>query len=161
MKLLKISIFSMKLQKAKVTDVSKIHRIVSYYATKGLMLPRSLSELYENLQEYFVLTDKDNLIGCCALHPTWEDLAEIKSLAVGEKFQNKGYGSKLLKRCESEAKILGIKRLFALSFIPEFFKKHNYREISRKKLPHKIWTECIKCPQFPNCKEVPLIKVVK
>ncbi|MDI6640895.1 MAG: N-acetyltransferase [Elusimicrobiota bacterium] len=150
----------MKLRRAKVTDVAKIHKLIGHFANKKLMLARSLSELYENIQEFFVIVERSKLVGCAAIHPTWEDLAEIKSLAVLEDYQGKGYGSKLLKRCEQEAKQIGIKRIFALSFIPEFFKKHGYSEISRDKLPHKIWMECVRCPLFPDCKEVPLIKII-
>ncbi|MFN3966219.1 MAG: GNAT family N-acetyltransferase, partial [Endomicrobiia bacterium] len=80
---------------------------------------------------------------------------------LAPKFRNKGLGSKLIKKCHKEAKQLGVKRIFALSFVPEFFKKHGYKMIPRESLPHKIWIECVKCPYFPNCKEVPLIKEIK
>jgi len=150
----------MKLRKAKIPDVPQIYKLINFYANKRLMLPRALSEIYEHLQEFFVIEYKKKIIGCVALHVTWEDLAEIKSLAISPKFRKKGLGSKLLKRCHKEAKQLGVKRIFALSFVPEFFKKHKYRVVKRDTLPHKIWMECVKCPYFPNCKEVPLIREI-
>lgn len=148
----------MKIRKAKISDVHKIYELIKKYSQKNLMLPRALSELYENIQEFFVVEKGGRLIGCASVHVTWEDLAEIKSLAVAPGYKGKGIGSKLIDVCHNTAKELGVKRVFALTFVPEFFKKHGYSETSREKLPHKIWIECIKCAMFPDCKEIPLIK---
>jgi amino-acid N-acetyltransferase len=97
-------------------------------------------------------------VGCCALHVSWEDLAEIKGLAIAADYQRKGLGTKLVQACEKKAKDLGVRKAFALTFKPAFFTSLGYRKISREKLPHKIWGECVKCPHFPDCGEIPLIK---
>jgi len=150
-----------KIRKAKIGDVSKIHKLVNYYAEKRIMLPRSLSELYERLQDFFVVEFNGNeIVGCCALGIVWDNLAEIKSLAVMKKHTNKGLGKKLVYRCQNEAKKLGIKKIFVLTYIPKFFIKLGFKKISKDDLPHKIWSECIQCPFFPDCKEEPLLKTL-
>jgi len=145
-------------RKAKLPDVEKIHSLVNYYAEKRAMLPRALNQIYENIQGYFVVSCNKEIVGCCSLSITWGDIAEIRSLAVLEKLQKKGIGKKLVQLCLEEAKKLEVKRVFSLTYLPDFFKKMGFKEINKEKLPHKIWTECINCRFFPNCNEVALIK---
>ncbi|HHT9117707.1 MAG TPA: N-acetyltransferase [Candidatus Hypogeohydataceae bacterium YC38] len=145
------------IRKAVVSDVEKVHKIINYFASKDLMLPRSLREIYENIRDYFVYIDGGEIIGCAALHIFWKDLSEIKSLAVQETHQRKGIGGELVMECIQEAKSLGIERLFVLTYQPEFFQRRGFRLVEKESLPHKIWTECIRCPKFPDCNEVPLI----
>ena len=149
------------IRQAKVSDVKSIQKLIAFYAEKKEMLPRSLNDIYENIQEFFVATSENHVIASCALHVSWEDLAEIKALAVGHGHQGKGMGTELVIACENKARELGIKKVFALTFKPEFFKKLKYKKISREKLPHKIWGECVKCPLFPDCGETPLMKHLK
>ena len=151
----------MKIRKAKVQDIPEIHKIINGYAKKNLMLPRSLSELYESVQEFFVVEVNKKIVGCCALHVTWEDLGEIRSIAVKREYQNRNYGAKLLAACHKQAKNLGLKKVFTLTVIPEYFKKFGYKEIPKEKLPHKVWSDCIKCPLFPDCNEIPLVKLLE
>lgn len=148
------------IRKATVDDVKGIHALVNFYAKRDRMLPRSLNEIYENIRDFFVYIDGRKVSGCCALHVDWEDLAEIKSLAVAKPKSGKGIGAKLLQHCLEDAKTLKVKRIFALTYVPEFFKKYGFRIINKDTLPHKIWTECIKCPYFPNCKEIALMKEI-
>jgi len=148
----------MKIEKAKINDAQRIHELVNSFADKGEMLPRALSEVYENLRDFFVVRDTNNqLIGCVALHINWADLAEIKSLAVSEDSQDKGLGSVLIEACLSEAKELGIPTVFCLSYKPAFFEKYNFRRVDKMELPRKVWSECYRCPKFPDCDEVALI----
>jgi amino-acid N-acetyltransferase len=156
------------IEKAKVSDVPYIHKLINKFAKKNLMLPRVINDIYERLQEFFVarIIDKNKVIGCVSLHITWtgeknDVIAEIRSLAVDKKYQNKGIGKELVKRLEEEANKLGVKKIFALTYIPKFFYKVGYKPISRDTLPHKVWTECINCPYFMNCKEVPVVKLLK
>ncbi len=146
------------IRKAKPFDIKGIQRLINFYAEKGLMLPRSLNELYENLRDFWVYTEKRKILGCCALHLSWKDLAEIKSLAVEESFQNKGIGSALVEASLKEAKEFTVKEVFVLSYSPDYFKRFGFKKISKERLPHRIWQECIKCPKFPDCKETALIK---
>ncbi len=147
----------MKIRKALISDIKTIHKLVNEFARKGEMLPRSLNELYENLRDFYVAEENSEIKGMCALHILWEDLAEIRSLAVKSEHQKKGIGSMLVKRSLQEAKRLGIKRVFVLTYLPEFFRRFGFKEIDKSKLPQKIWGDCIKCPKFPECDESALI----
>jgi amino-acid N-acetyltransferase len=146
-----------KIRPAVVQDVKAMHALINHYAKEREMLPRSLNSIYENIQEYLVAMEKDKLVGCCSLHVSWEDLAEVKSLAVELNARGKGLGSKLVKTCHKNALSLGVQKVFCLTYRPGFFEKLGYKQISRDELPHKVWGECINCPHFPDCGEVPLI----
>ncbi|MCS7203312.1 MAG: N-acetyltransferase [Thermodesulfovibrio sp.] len=147
----------MKIRKALIKDVKTIHKLINDFAKKGEMLPRSLNEIYENLRDFYLVEENNEIKGVCALHILWEDLAEIRSLVVKKEDQNRGIGSLLVKKCLREAGILGVKSVFVLTYIPQFFKKLGFREIDKTKLPQKIWGDCIKCPKFPECDETALI----
>jgi len=146
------------IRKAKIGDIKRIQELINYFAGQDLMLPRSLNILYENLRDFFIYEDKNKIVGCSALHISWDDLAEIKSLAVAKNYQNKGIGRKLAEACILEAKEIGAGRVFVLTYAPDFFKKLGFRQTAHNKLPHKIWAECINCPKFPDCRETALIR---
>lgn len=146
------------IKKAQITDVNKIYQLISSWSKKGKVLDRSLNYLYENIRDFWIYEENQKIIGCCALHVVgWQDLGEIKSLVIEKKYQHRGMGRKLVEKCEEEAKGLGIKSVFALTFAPQFFKKLNFKSIDRKKLPHKIWHDCLNCVYFPDCKEEAVI----
>ncbi len=145
------------LRKATIDDVEKIYKLINDFAAKNVMLPRSLSELYENIRDFFVFIQNDTLVGCAALHIFWKDLAEIKSVAVLESSQRHGVGKKLVRVCIREARKLRIAKMFVLTYVPEFFEKCGFRKVEKETLPHKIWSECVKCHKFPDCGEIPLI----
>jgi amino-acid N-acetyltransferase len=151
----------MKIRAAKVSDVKQIHKIIEFYADREEMLHRSLNAIYENLQEFIVVEEKRKIIACGALHVSWEDLAEIKALAVLKGKTKKGLGKQIVSELEKNAESLGIRKTFALTFKPKFFKKIGYKLIPKESLPHKIWNECINCHLFPDCGEVPLLKEIK
>lgn len=144
-------------RKANINDVKDIKILINNYAQHGLMLPRSLSELYENIRDFFVYEEGGKILGCCALHIVWEDLGEVKSLAVEESHKAKGIGKKLLFACLEEVKALKIKKIFVLTYETDFFKKYGFKELEKHQLPHKIWSECLNCVKFPNCEEQALI----
>lgn len=149
-----------RIRKAQIRDAEKIHALVNKFAERDLMMPRSLNEIFENIRDFWVaLGDKNDLIGCVALHIVgWDNLAEIKSLAVEQRHHRQGIGGELMRACLEEAKTLELGRVFALSYRPQFFKKFGFRVISKSKLPHKVWAECCRCPKFPDCGEIALIK---
>ncbi|MBW1900471.1 MAG: N-acetyltransferase [Deltaproteobacteria bacterium] len=150
----------MHIRKAVISDVRSIHQSLNYYADKNLLLARSLSELYDHLRDYFVLTDNAQgqiIRGVCGLGICWEDLAEIRSLAVSEDQQGKGSGFQLVETCLKEADALGLKRVFVLTYVPAFFEKIGFSKVDKSVLPHKIWADCLKCPKFPNCDETALM----
>ena len=146
-----------KIEKARIQDVGQIHHLINYFADRNEMLARSLSEIYENIRDYFVVREDDKVIACVALHVMWEDLAEIKSLAVAEGSQKRGIGSELVRACLQEARELGLSTIFCLTYKPEFFERASFTRIDKMELPHKVWTECLRCPKLPNCDEVALI----
>ena len=121
------------------------------------MIPRSLNEIYETLRDFVVCEDYGDICGVCALHIMWEDLAEIRSLAVDKKYQKKGIGKTLVKQCLKEAKALGIRKIFALTYQPAFFKKIGFLDIDKSSLPQKIWGDCLRCHKFPECDEQAVI----
>ena len=140
-----------------MADVKAIQKLIAEYARKGDMLPRSLSDIYENLRDYFVYEDDGEVIGSAAIHIMWEDLAEVRSLAVQEGRMRRGVGTQLVEACISEAIVLGIARVFALTYKPEFFEKLGFQRVDKAELPHKIWTDCLKCAKFPDCDEIALV----
>jgi amino-acid N-acetyltransferase len=146
------------IRKANLEDVKKIKDLINYYANQDEMLPRSISELYENIRDFFVYVEKGRIYGCCALRICWESLAEIKALAVAKSRWGRGIGTKLIEECLREARKLKVEKLFALTYKPDFFKKFGFKRVPKSRLPHKVWSECIKCPKFPNCDEVALVK---
>jgi amino-acid N-acetyltransferase len=146
-----------KIEKACIRDVGQMHHLINYFADKDEMLARPLSEIYENIRDYFVVREGDEVIACVALHVIWEDLAEIKSLAVAESSQRRGIGSELVRACLDGAKELGLSTMFCLTYKPSFFERAGFSRIDKMELPHKVWTECFRCPKFPNCDEVALI----
>ncbi|MFH0791432.1 MAG: N-acetyltransferase [Candidatus Omnitrophota bacterium] len=148
------------IRKAKIQDIKQIQALINSFAGKDLMLPRSLNELYENLRDFWVIQENNGIIGCCALHICWDDLVEIKSLAVQKNKQNKGLGRELIEACLNEASILGAKRIFVLTYLFKYFQGFGFKKVKHSDLPHKVWAECINCPKFPNCQEIAMIKKV-
>jgi len=147
----------MKIEKARISDVKQIHKLVNFHASKGEMLPRALSELYEGIRDFFVIRQNDKVVACASLHIFWDDLGEIRATAVDSDEQGKGMGSKLVKACMDEAGALGLGRVFCLTYQPGFFEKSGFHIVDKAELPQKIWGECLRCPKFPDCDEVALI----
>jgi len=146
------------IRKAKIDDIKQIQALINCFAEKDLMLARSLNELYENIRDFWVFVEDKKILGCAALHISWETLAEIKSLAVKESVQGRGIGKDLISACIKEAKDLGAKRIFVLTYRYKYFQKLGFKRVKHADLPHKVWAECINCPKFPNCQEVALLK---
>ena len=146
-----------KIEKARINDVPQMHELINRFAGKGEMLARSLSEIYENIRDFFVVRQGERVIACAALHVVWEDLAEIKSVAVAEENQKQGIGDRLIEACLSEARELGISTVFCFTYQPTFFRRHKFVDVDKMELPRKVWGDCFRCPKFPNCDEVALI----
>ncbi len=152
------------IRNARMGDIKKIYDLLKYYADRDLLLGRSLSSLYDQLRDFNVYVDGDadspdreKLVGVCALHICWDNLAEIRSLAVAEGEQAKGVGRQLVEKALAEADSYGITRVFTLTYQPDFFKKFGFRDIDKAELPHKVWSDCIQCSKFPDCNEEALI----
>lgn len=151
------------IRKACVADAKTIHKLLSTFSDRGQILPRSLSEIYDNIRDYAVFyhAKQKAIVGTCAVHVTWEDLAEIRSLVVQEGFTRKGIGRKLVEKCVEEARELGVRRVFVLTYQREFFEKMGFHQVDKASLPHKIWADCLKCVKFPDCDEDALMKGIE
>lgn len=141
---------------ARMSDIKAIHNLLQQYANKGLLLGRSISSLYDQLRD-FVVYDKDGIQGVCSLHICWDNLAEIRSLAVAETSWRLGIGKELVSSCLDEARSLEINQVFTLTYQGMFFRKLGFVPIEKNELPHKIWSDCLQCPKFPDCDEEALI----
>jgi amino-acid N-acetyltransferase len=145
------------IRKAKIADVKDIQKLLTSYASRGQMLSRSLSELYDSLRDFYIYEDEGRVLGTSALHIVWEDLAEVRSVAVAEDAGSRGIGSQVVGACLEEARALGLKRLFCLTYRPDFFAKFGFVVVDKSELPHKVWGDCIKCVKFPDCDEIAMI----
>ncbi|MCR5175781.1 MAG: N-acetyltransferase [Anaerovibrio sp.] len=145
-------------RKAKFVDIEAIYKLVNHYAEEGLMLARSRNALYESLRDMIVAVDENaEVIGVGGLHVTWENMGEIRSLAVDTAHSKKGIGREIVRELIAEGKELGINQVFTLTYQDKFFEKCGFRVISKNELPHKIWKECIDCPKFPDCNEIAML----
>ncbi|MFC1811545.1 N-acetyltransferase [Thermodesulfobacteriota bacterium] len=151
------------IRKATIKDVKAIHELLKEYGDKGELLPRPLSVLYDHVRDFLVYVDKEknSVIGCCALQFCWEDLAEIRSLAVHPDHLGKTIGSQLTEAVLSEAISFNVKKVFALTYRTDFFKKFGFVQIERSELPLKIWADCIVCVKFPDCDEIAMMKEIE
>ena len=146
------------IRRACIEDVKKIYAILQHFSAKELLLGRSLSSLYDQLRDFSVYEDSGEIVGVCALHVCWEDLAEIRSLAVVEEAHGQGVGRALVQACLDDMETLGLSRVFTLTYQPGFFEKLDFRKIDKGELPHKVWSDCVQCPKFPDCNEEALIR---
>ena len=149
------------IRKAIIGDVGRIQALVNHYASKETMLGLSLSEIYDQIRDFTVAEGpRRTLIGVCALHVIWDDLAEIRSLAVDPKIRRRGVGRTLVEHCLEEARGLQIPKVFALTYQAEFFRRIGFERVDKGDLPHKVWRDCLKCTKFPNCDETAVQKIL-
>ena len=149
------------IRKAIIGDVGRIQALVNHYASKETMLGLSLSEIYDQIRDFTVAEGpRRTLIGVCALHVIWDDLAEIRSLAVDPKIRRRGVGRSLVEHCLEEARSLQIPKVFALTYQAEFFRRIGFERVDKAELPHKVWRDCLKCSKFPHCDETAVIRTL-
>jgi len=148
------------IRKATIADVKDIYTLLRGYAEQGLLLGRSLSDLYDQIRDFYVAVDEagGRMLGICGLHICWEGFAEIRSLAVTAEAKGLGIGRALVETCRDEAIRLGSTHLFVLTYVPEFFKRLSFEPVDKAVLPHKVWRDCINCVKFPDCDEESLIR---
>ena len=148
-----------QLVRASIGDAPAIHDLVNGYARRGEMLPRTMSEVYQNLRDFYVVRDgDDSVVACGALHILWDDLAEIKSLAVREDLQGQRIGARIVEACIDDAGGLGLATVFALTYRPGFFERLGFAQADVMTLPRKVWGECYRCPKFPGCNEIAMVR---
>lgn len=144
----------MNVQSAKIADAGAIYSLINFYAEQDRMLFLSMSDIYEQLQNFIVAEADGKVLGCCALQIIWSDLAEIKSLAVEENKKGLGVGRMLVTEAVERARKLGLVKVFALTLEPEFFEKLCFKIVEKDSLPMKVWSDCANCPKQQNCDEV-------
>jgi len=142
---------------AAIGDVPEIHHLLEIYANQGNLLPRSMSELYRHLRDFFIVEHHGRVVGCGALEIFTEDLGEVRSLVIADEHKRHGYGRQLVERAIAEAKAIGLKRLMALTYVPAFFHKLGFRTVAKNTLPEKVWSVCIKCYKFNHCDETAVL----
>ncbi len=146
------------IRKAKLSDMKTIHRLIAEQAKSGHILARAISELYSQVRDFSVLEESGEIIGCGSLHIVWEDLAEIRSLAVKTSHQGRSLGTRLIESLLEEARELGIRRVFVLTYRQSLFERLGFSVMDKNQLPHKIWADCIRCTKFPECDEIALVR---
>ncbi len=142
------------IRKAILPHVEEMYELVNYYAEKGLMLPRSRSALCENIRDFVIIEIDGQVAGIGALHVFWNDLAELRTLAVRSGMERQGIGRRIVEFILKEAKELGLQKVFTLTYQPGFFEKMGFKVVDKETMPQKVWTDCINCPKFPNCNEI-------
>jgi amino-acid N-acetyltransferase len=145
---------------AAIGDVPYIHHLLEIYANQGNLLPRTMSELYRHLRDFFVIAVGDKVVACGALEIFTEDLGEVRSLVVDDAFKGQGLGRQLVERIADEARAIGLKRLMALTYVPGFFHKLGFQTVPKETLPEKVWSVCVKCYKFNSCDEIAVLKLL-
>jgi len=149
------------IEPARLSDAEAIHQLVTYWAEKGDMLHRPVTEIYEAIRDFKVARLDGEVVGCGSLHIMGADLAEVRSLAVSETVQGNGVGAAIVAACIDDALALGLDRVFALTYRPGFFEKQGFRLANVMEFPQKVWNECVRCPFFTNCKEVAVVRPLR
>lgn len=154
------------IRRAQIGDIPTATRIINEAAEYGLMLPRSLASMYENIRDFHVAVESDHegieqVVGVCGLQVVWANLAEVYALAVNPTHRGKGIGRRLVLSCIDEAEILGIRRLMTLTYQRDFFDKLGFEVVDRQQLPLKVWSECVRCPKNQACDEIAMIRVLE
>ncbi len=148
------------IRRAKIQDGAAITELINYYARQGDMLSRSQAQIYNQLRDFIVADESDAVVGCGALHIIWDNLAEVRSLAIAPEKVGQGLGRAIVEQLLLEAAELSLTQVFTLTYKPVFFEKLGFSRVDKKDLPHKVWKDCIHCPKFPDCDEVALIKMI-
>ncbi len=159
------------IQKAQIRDVEEIIELVNGFAARNLMLPRGPQYVYENIRDFVIASDKNVpvysitetrevlhlLVACGSLHVLWDDIGEIRALAIHPGYQHLGLGSKLIELMKEEARQLGLKHLFTFTLTEDFFKRLGFKRQGRDELPPKVWGECSRCPKYFKCDEIGMV----
>src|SRR3954469_1045117 len=144
---------------ATIHDVPRIQEIINSHAELGKMLFKSYAHLYETLRDFAVHADDatGEVLGCTAVAILWNDLAEVRSLAVDDAARGRGIGSQLVRWCIDEARRMGIRKLMSLTYEQRFFEKLGFVVVPKETLPLKVWSDCVRCPKNENCDEIAMV----
>jgi amino-acid N-acetyltransferase len=149
------------IRNATIQDVPRMQAVINSHAELGKMLFKSYAQLYENLRDFAVYENNSEMMGCVALAVLWADLAEVRSLAVDERFRGKGIGTELVRWCLDEGRRLQIRKIMSLTYEQRFFEKLGFEVVEKETLPLKVWSDCVKCPKNENCDEIAMVRVLE
>ncbi len=145
---------------ATISDVPRIQEIINSHAELGKMLFKSYAQLYEDLRDFGVREQEGRIVGCVALTIIWADLAEVRSLAVDDRYRGRGFGRELVEWSVQEARRLGIPKLMSLTYEQAFFQKLGFIVVPKETLPLKVWSDCVRCPKRDACDEIAMLRVL-
>jgi amino-acid N-acetyltransferase len=152
---------SINIRKATADDVAGIHDLLQWYSKQGRLLPRSTNDIIDHLNNFFISEKNFAFAGCVSLEIFTAELGEVRSLAVNPRFTHSGHGRVLVEQLESKAMQHGLKRLMALTYVPEFFEKLGFEITAMGNLPEKVFGVCVTCPKFKKCDELAMIKTLE
>ena len=152
---------NIEVRKASMQDIPALLDLINGYAARGIMLPRTEFELSENMRDFTVAYDGNQLAGCGALHFYSPAIGEVRSLAVAESHKTYGVGRLIVEALVYEAKMYGLDAVFAFTYVPGFFSKVGFNEVERGELPLKAWKDCLRCAKFHSCDEIAVLRVLR
>ena len=129
---------------AKTSDIKGIRKLIDTYAPQRRILSKETVTLYESVQEFIVAVDGYEVVGCGALHVLWEDVAEVRTVAVSEEMRGKGVGHRILEQLIDRAKTIGVKKIFCLTFETEFFGRHGFEEIKGAPVDPEVYQQLLR-----------------
>ena len=135
---------SVVVRAAKTSDVKGIRKLIDTYAPQRRILSKETVTLYESVQEFVVAVDGDEVVGCGAMHVLWEDVAEVRTVAVSEALRGKGVGHQILEQLIDRARAVGVKKIFCLTFETGFFASHGFEEISDVPVDAATYAELVR-----------------
>jgi amino-acid N-acetyltransferase len=148
------------LRSARLPDIPGLLEVINAYAAEGIMLPRTEFELAENIRDFVVAVEDGQFVGCGALHFYTPRSAEVRSLAVSAQKKASGVGRRIVQMLEEDARLQQVESIFAFTYVPGFFEKLGFRQVDRGELPLKAWKDCLRCPKFQACDEIPMLKTL-
>ena len=157
---------ALAIRPATVRDVHGMSALINQYASANVMLARGPQYLYLHIQDYMVATapaaddGHEVVVACGAVHVLWEDLAEIRSVAVHAACQGQGFGRRLVEALVDRCRELGLPRVFVFTLAESFFAGCGFSEFKREDMPPSVWVECSKCPKFYCCDEIGMIRML-
>ena len=146
-----------------IADVREILTLINRFVQRNMMLPRGPMYLYENVPNFIVAeaidggTEHGSIIACGSLNILWEDIAEIRSMAIDPEYQGLGLGTKIVRYLVEDARHFGIEKLFTFTVAEDFFTNIGFKRKKDEELPQKVWGECSFCPKYFDCDEVGLL----
>jgi amino-acid N-acetyltransferase len=151
---------ALSIRPAVIHDAADILEIIQPFVDEDIVLPIPVYRLYERIRDFVVAEKEGVIVGCGSLIIMWHDLAEIRSLVVRKGCQGGGIGHHIVETLVDEAIMLGIAKVFALTYETGFFERLGFQAVEKETLPHKVWKDCTHCARFTHCDEIPVARIL-